>query len=216
MCLRTIPIVVLKLRTMAGGMIADIGSGKSGPGVRPPGTNNNPVTLYPTVPKRRRPKNAKKISWNKIKVGDNYPSEVAPKIANKPFTIECRISEAADGVVVAHGGSVVGYSLYVRGNKLTFAVRTSNSEIRRVDAESAKGKTNQIKATLNADGVLTLFVDGKTVSAKVPVSATSHLIGKQPQEPLSIGYDSRNPVDSEAPKSRFKGKIEMLKIAVMK
>ncbi|MDG2222224.1 MAG: sulfatase [Rubripirellula sp.] len=46
------PKVVARLQTLANEMMADIGSGRPGPGVRPPGKVENPVTLYPTKPRR--------------------------------------------------------------------------------------------------------------------------------------------------------------------
>ena len=50
------PGVVSRLQKIADEIIADIGSGSPGPGVRPPGRVENPVTLYPTQPRRRRSK----------------------------------------------------------------------------------------------------------------------------------------------------------------
>lgn len=46
------PEVVARLQALAKEMMADIGSGRPGPGVRPPGEVENPVTLYPTKPRR--------------------------------------------------------------------------------------------------------------------------------------------------------------------
>ncbi|MGI9469954.1 MAG: sulfatase family protein [Rubripirellula sp.] len=50
------PEVVARLQRLADEMIADIGDGSPGPGVRPPGVVDNPVTLYPTVPRPARKK----------------------------------------------------------------------------------------------------------------------------------------------------------------
>ena len=50
------PEVVSRLQMLADEMIADVGSGRAGPGVRKPGEVNNPVTLYPTQPRLRRSK----------------------------------------------------------------------------------------------------------------------------------------------------------------
>ena len=47
------PRVVARLEKLADEMIADVGSGTPGPGVRPAGVVENPVTLYPTQPRRR-------------------------------------------------------------------------------------------------------------------------------------------------------------------
>jgi arylsulfatase A len=46
------PEVVARLQKLANEMIADIGSGKAGPGVRPAGVVEDPVTLYPTRARR--------------------------------------------------------------------------------------------------------------------------------------------------------------------
>ncbi len=50
------PDVVARLQKLADAMIADIGSGTPGPGVRPPGTVEKPVTLFPTQKRAPRPK----------------------------------------------------------------------------------------------------------------------------------------------------------------
>jgi arylsulfatase A len=50
------PKVVARLQKLIDQMTADIGSGKPGPGVRPAGQVENPVTLYPTAAKKKRTK----------------------------------------------------------------------------------------------------------------------------------------------------------------
>ncbi|MFT5527529.1 MAG: arylsulfatase A, partial [Pirellulaceae bacterium] len=103
------PEVVARLTKLADAMIADIGSGTAGPGVRPAGVVEKPVTLYPTAARnspRNSPKsNGKPIDWKKIKIGDAHAAGSAPAINGKPFSVECQI-EAAEpaGVIIAHGG----------------------------------------------------------------------------------------------------------------
>ena len=202
--------VVSRLRAMAGKMTADIGSGKPGPGVRPPGTKANPVTLYPTVPRRRRSKTVKKIKWDQVKAGESYSAESAPDVAGKPFTVRCRISGDRTGVIIAHGGQLVGYSLYVNDGKVTFAVRTARDAIRRAVVPLSEN-TNEIQAAMESNGTLRLDVDGE--KAATDASKGSGLIRGKPREPLSVGYDSQNPVDPKAPKLRFKGRIESLRVS---
>ena len=118
------PQVVASLQKLAGKMIADIGSGKPGPGVRPAGTVENPVTLFPSIP-RNRPTRAKgkPINWKMVEAGKSYPSASAPAIAGKPFSIETTIeAESPEGVIVSHGGSAVGYSLYAHDGEIIFCV----------------------------------------------------------------------------------------------
>ena len=50
------PEVVARLTALAEDMKADIGTGQAGPGVRPAGDQKNPVTLYPTQPRKPRKK----------------------------------------------------------------------------------------------------------------------------------------------------------------
>ena len=67
------PDVVARLRRFADEMIGDIGSRMDGPGVRPAGVVEKPVTLYPTRPRNRareKPR-GKPIDWKKIKQSDN-------------------------------------------------------------------------------------------------------------------------------------------------
>ena len=47
------------------------------------------------------------------------------------------------------------------------------------------------------------------------VEAKSHgLLNRHPQEDICIGHDDKNPVDTEAPKSRINGKLSGLKVSV--
>ena len=204
------PDVVEKLRAMAEKMKEDIGSGKPGPGVRPPGVKDSPVTLYPTVPPKRRVKSRrKKVVWNKLKVGDVFTSDSVPNIAKKSFTISCRIDNSkGNGVLIAHGGTAVGYSLYLKNGEITFAARNGGDSIRRVKAKAING-TNMIEAGLSKAGIPTLTVNGMTTSM---AGAASLFLPKVPQEGLSIGFDSQNAVDPSAPGGRYGGKIENIRV----
>lgn len=206
------PDVVARLQKLADEMIADIGSGKPGPGVRPAGTVENPVTLYPTQP-RNRPKKAssKPIDWNKIKAGDAYGSGSAPAIAGKPFVIDCTIeADAPSGIILAHGGSAVGYALYAKDGNIVFAVRHSSSEVHRVAIPAVAGKPIRIQAGLGTDGTLGLSLnESEAVTAK-----SRGLLGSHPMEDFCLGHDNRNPLDDEAPNQRFNGKILTARVVI--
>ena len=59
-----------------------------------------------------------------LKQGDSLPQEEAPRIARQSLSIMATIRpDQPDGVIVSQGGSRVGFSLYLRDGKLTFAVR---------------------------------------------------------------------------------------------
>ena len=215
------PEVTARLQKLIEGMIADIGSGAFGPGVRPAGEVKNPVTLYPTEPRQPGPRPTKSVSkvtdkpldWSKVKLGDVYASASAPAIARKAFSINCSVMPAdgiaGEGVIIAHGGTSVGYSLYLKPDSVVFASRNADI-VSRVELAVARGEALNIVAGMAKDGTLTLKInDARSVTAKSPGLLKSH-----PQEDLSIGHDDRNPVDPESPTKPLKASLMSLRIVV--
>ena len=215
------PEVVARLQKLIDGMVADIGSGKSGPGVRPAGEVENPVTLYPTQPRKPRGRptkpgtkaTGKPLDWSKVKLGDVYASASAPAIARKAFSINCSVvpadGKAGEGVIVAHGGSAIGYSLYVKADSVIFATRNAGI-VSRVESPISLGEATKVVAGMAKDGTLSLKInDAHPVTAKSPGPLKSH-----PQEDLSIGHDDRNPVDPESPTKPLKASLISLEIVV--
>ncbi len=210
------PDVVAKLTELAATMRADIGSGQPGPGVRPAGHVNDPQTLYPTTSAKRRPKksqrSSKPIDWTRIRSGQVYSPEAAPPIAQRSLAIACSVAATGPqlpaGVVVAHGGSAVGYSVFIRDGKLSFAVRTSGSDIKRLQVKLPASDAWTINAQVNKQGVMSLAVnDAAQIETPLP-----SLFSKEPQEDLCIGHDNGNPVDQQAPQGAFNGKLVKLQI----
>lgn len=160
---------------------------------------------------RRRPL-GKPIAWKNVNVGDVFGSGRAPRVAGKPFWIEATIAgDAPEGVIVAHGGSVVGYSLYVQAGDVVFAVRSSDQQVTRVRTPfPAQNAAGAIVAKLTGDAKLTLRVgSGTPVTAPVPGKLDRH-----PAESLCIGGDDANPVDPKAPAGPFAGEIKSLTVRV--
>ncbi len=205
------PDVVARLQKLADEMIADIGSGKTGPGVRPPGVNENPVTLYPTESRKNlKQASGKPIDWKKVKIGAAHASAVAPQIAGKPFRIRCTVDVSGDGVIVAHGGSAIGYSLYVKDGAVVFAVRHDSDSIHRVVASTNRDAKASVDANLRIDGTITLKINDR-LSAGVE---TPGLLNRLPLEDFCIGHDNKNPLDDQAPRERFSGTIADLLVDV--
>ena len=204
------PDVVKDLQRLAENMKADIGSGKAGPGVRPAGRVESPITLFPSVPKKLAKAAAKPIDWNKALVGESYPASAAPQIAGRPFSIEARISGSPPtGVVISHGGSVVGYSLYVDNGRVTFAIHPSSSaEIRRVSIPW-KGSEETIHAELTEKGIMSIRSGAGEES-----TALNGQIKGQPQEDLCIGFDAKKPVDPDGPNGSFQGELLSVRVSV--
>ncbi len=210
------PEVVARLRKLADEMTADIGNGKPGPGVRPAGFVENPVTLYPTEAGKPRGKKSKTnskpvgkpVPLDKLNVGDSIATASAPQVAGRPFTISCEVSTGnADGIILSHGGSAVGYVLYLKGGHVVFVIRDRGGMKRVESAEKISGKFS-LKAELGKGGLMSLEIDGKVVGE----SKASGLLSKHPQEDFDIGFDAKNPVDEDAPKGKFDGKVTALKI----
>lgn len=209
------PDVVARLRKLADAMIAEMKDG----GVRPPGVVENPVTLYPSIPKpsRKSPSKSKgkskPIDWSGVKAGDIIEPVSAPAIAGSAFTVFAKISgNKKDGVIVSHGGSAVGYVLYVKGNRAVFSIRHGNDSVQRVTSLSELSEDASISAGLGKDGTLSLTIDQKDTLT----SPSSGLLSRHPQESFSIGFDERNRVDPESPPGQFKGNILKLSIELGK
>ncbi len=212
------PEVVARLQKIADAMVADIGSGQPGPGVRPPGVVEKPVTLYPSVPRETKPKQAsgKPLDWKRARAGEVFASASAPAVAGKPFTLSATISAPGEGVILSHGGSAVGYVLYLSGGKAVFAVRRSGNEITRLATALPPTSGREpftVVAALRKDGAITLDYPGQA-GAKTAKAGAGGLLSRHPQEDLSIGHDAGNPVDPEAPQGRFTGTIETVEVSV--
>ena len=206
------PDVVARLQELAERMNAELG-GQQAPGRRPAGKVENPVMLYPAEPARRRatpPQPAKPVPLETLHVGDSLPSSHAPQVAGKCLTVKCDVEpDPAGGVIVSHGGSALGYTLYLQDQRAVFAVRHGRQVTRIATAELPAGRLS-LEARLGADGMLTLAVNGQAVE---PVKAPGPLTG-QPMEDFNLGFDAQNTVDDYEGTKRFQGRIEGLSISV--
>ena len=86
-------------------------------------------------------------------------------------------------MIVAQGGSQVGYSLYLRDGKVIFGVKVDVKLKELISEQIVTGKNVSISAQLTKDGHRTLTVDGKTIEAKGPP------LEPQPKMGLSAGFD---------------------------
>ncbi|MBG87587.1 MAG: arylsulfatase [Verrucomicrobiales bacterium] len=158
---------------------------------------------------RKNNKAGKKLDWPKVKTGNIYASSQAPNVVRKPFSINAAVDASKpEGVIVAHGGSVVGYSLYVKNGQCVFSIRRANDQLHQVKTAIAGGRS-VIHAGLNKQGMLTIQInEGERAEAK------GGLLPRHPSESLCIGHDDRNPVDGNAPKPRFNGRLVKISVAV--
>lgn len=146
--------------------------------------------------------------------GDAHLSRAdAPNVANRAFTIEARLTTgptAPDGVIVAQGGTALGYSLYVDKGAVVFLVRTNANTTYRVQGPALAPGQHQIRARLDAAGRMTLDINGTTAG---PVAAK--LLPRMPADALDVGQDTNAPVgDYEAP-SPLNGSVERVTIDLL-
>ena len=131
-------------------------------------------------------------------------THTAPDVKDCPLRIVVEATQrnaVADGVLLAHGGNVTGYSLHVEQGIPVFEV-TRNKEIFRVAwPEPVKGKM-RIVADLG-DNEMSLSVNGEP-----KVSATSPgLLRAQPKIGLSVGYDAHSNAGSYEVPNPYNGTI---------
>ncbi|MDB5326493.1 MAG: hypothetical protein JWM57_2062, partial [Phycisphaerales bacterium] len=143
------------------------------------------------------------------KAGDQLASAEAPQVSEKPLEVSADVDAAGkDGVIVAQGGVAHGYALYVKDGKLAFSVRESRA-LTTISANDALGAGHfQIRATLQKDGALALFVDGKQVAT----GKAAGLIPQQPRAGFTVGKSGAAAVGDYAVSSDFEAKVTNVRV----
>lgn len=145
---------------------------------------------------------------------DSPKSEVlTPRIANRSLEIHCTIdelNESTEGVILAHGGDQMGYSLHVQEERLYFTIRVDRQPFV-IDVPLPSKPTVEIRASLSLDGEMGLSIDSSRGSALAPVP----LIPREPIDRLSIGQDEQTAVGDYRAPFPFNGKVRDVKIEVV-
>jgi hypothetical protein len=127
----------------------------------------------------------------------------------KPFTVGATCSPAAlDGVLIADGGASEGFSLYLKGGRPRFAIRSSDQLFQVVGTRALKlNQRATVVAMLSPDSKLRLFIDGESagVANGVPIS-------RRPYDGLSLGQDSGSFVGEYDTPLHFEGDLSDLRI----
>ncbi len=209
------PEIVANLQKLADAMILDMKENS-----RPVGFVENPVPLYPQVIKVKSKANKKNgpvkpVSWDKLKNGSVLVPDEAPRISGKPFELQCDITNGNDepmkGVIIAHGGSAVGYSLYAKGEEIVWGLRHSSSEISRVTAPAPPGDFS-VSASLLESGEISLSIN-KDLKSK---EKSQGRLNRHPQENFCVAHDDKNPVDENAPSQPLNRTVSKIKVVVGK
>ncbi|MBT7298642.1 MAG: PQQ-binding-like beta-propeller repeat protein [Victivallales bacterium] len=128
--------------------------------------------------------------------------------ANKPVTVSAWVRPLGpSGVILANGGGVIGYTLYLRQGIPHFGVAIGGKRSGVVGKGKLGKAWHHLAGVLAADGTMKLYVNGK-------LAATGKAGGMLPKEPanaLQIAADEESPVASYKGIA-FKGDIDDVRI----
>jgi arylsulfatase len=140
-----------------------------------------------------------------LKAGDDLSRAEAPAIAGRAFTVTAKFDtrNARSGVIIAQGGSALGYSLFLADGRLHFLARNRTRTTTANTPDVATGAHTAI-ARVARNGVVTLKLDDQpAVTAPSRVTITS-----MPVDGLQVGADEGGTVGPYAAPNRFDGAIE--------
>ena len=143
--------------------------------------------------------------------GDQVTRDLAPDFSGNPFELIVTFErgKAKDGVLVSHGGSTSGYSLYLEDGRLVFACRKKGSLKVLKSNDPLPKERIVVSARLEKDGKVEVLLGEKVLSRGL-----FSLIGTFPQDPLEVGNDSLSSVSDYKGNTRFKGKINQVKLKI--
>jgi len=144
-----------------------------------------------------------------LKAGEHLDGAGAPAIAGRAFTLTAKFDTggAKDGVIVAQGGSSLGYALFLADGRLHFVVRGRAGVATASTPGGVSGKHTAI-ARLDSAGTLTLKVDERpAVPAARQVSITA-----QPADGIDVGSDEGGAVGPYSTPNTFTGTIESITV----
>jgi hypothetical protein len=146
-------------------------------------------------------------------------------IKNKSHSVTAEITVPAgggEGVIIAQGGNIGGWSLYAKSGKLKYCYNLLGVHYFYVEASSAlPAGDHQVRMEfayegggLGKGGTATLYVDGKQVGAG-KVAATAAMIFSA-DDGCDVGRDSGSPVSEDygARGNEFTGHVKGVEIAI--
>jgi arylsulfatase len=146
-------------------------------------------------------------------------------IKNKSHSVTAEIvvpAAGAEGVIIAQGGNIGGWSLYAKGGKLKYCYNLLGVHYFYVEAESAlPAGDHQVRMEFAYDGgglgkggTATLYVDGKKVGAG-KVAATAAMVFSA-DDGCDVGTDTGAPVSEDyGPHgNEFTGRVKGVEIAI--
>ncbi|GAB5404849.1 MAG: hypothetical protein Aurels2KO_30800 [Aureliella sp.] len=169
-----------------------------------------PITPYYASRKKTGSKASSKVKF-RLQSGQELTGGAVPQIAGRGATITAAITNVGDGVVVAHGGSTHGYTVYIRNNLLCFASTSSGVRTVTCSKREIEG-SGKLSVAWNKNGKVQLRWNGDSLA-----SGTVHpLLESQPAEGLQVGADKDGLVGNYPDDFRFQGKMSEVQINLKK
>ena len=137
----------------------------------------------------------------------------APPIEGRPFSIRATVEAAGDGVIIAQGGNMGGFALYLQGGHLQFVTRIDRElTIARDEEPFPLNRPVKIMAELRRDLSLVLTIDGRE-AAKIE---SPGMLLRRPAEGLSVGFDQQpSLVGQYRNDHHFQGDLKDMQLRVM-
>ncbi|MDR7128624.1 putative membrane-bound dehydrogenase-like protein [Algoriphagus sp. 4150] len=107
------------------------------------------------------------VKDEKYELGRRSTLQYSPEVKGKAISISTQISQRRDeepfGVIIAHGDSHNGYSLYLEAGKLHWIV-IQNGKSYKAATDTTLPESYEVQASLAQDGKMEILVDGKSVA----------------------------------------------------
>ena len=126
----------------------------------------------------------------------------------KALAIETWVKPAKpNGVILARGGHVCGYALFLRKGTPHFAIRAAEKLYTVAGTAALKNEWVHLAGVLSDDGRAELYVEGKRVG-----SGRAALIPSEPRQEMGLGADGGSEVGDYPKTYGFKGLIDDVRI----
>jgi arylsulfatase len=167
-----------------------------------------PIGGWKAPERGKGPANLSKETHFDLKADQHLRRAQSPAISQRAFTVTAKFdAQKPDGVIVAQGGTAMGYTLFLDKGKLTFLVRIHDDTTSIAGPEPVTGAHAAV-ARLQRGGQMSLLVDGKTVAqGKAP-----GLIPSMPVDGLDVGSDTAGCVGPYSKDNQFGGTIDSVVI----
>jgi len=148
-----------------------------------------------------------------LKPDESLPREKCPKVTGRTVRIAATIEhKGGDGVIVAQGGSSLGYALYVKDGRLEVAMRHKGTLTTVADSAVLPPGRAEIAAVLAKRGAISLSVNGKEVATGDGPGA----LPSMPLDGLEVGRDEAGLVGRYETENSYAGLVNGVRIELAK